>query len=114
MNFRITKSAIRVPPPPRHSGESIEMQKLIVMSVIVGVMLTRFGCVVRGVVLMALCDVGVMPGLLVVAVGVVFCRGPVMPCRVLVMFRSFQVVLGDLFGHKVRPFWSSDFPAARA
>lgn len=67
--------------------------------VLVGVMLARFLRVVRRVVVMALRDVRVVPGLFMVGVGVMFGRGAMMLRGVFVMFSSFQVMIGDLFGH---------------
>jgi len=74
------------------------------LPVIVGVMLARFGRMVQRVAMMAMCDVRVVPGLFVVAGFVVLRCHAVMPRGVLVMFRGFRVVVGNLLGHMVHPF----------
>lgn len=73
------------------------------LSVIVGVMLAGFRRVMFGMALMTMCDVRVVPGLFVVVCGVVFRRGAMMLRRVLVMFGSLQVMVGDFFRHGI-PF----------
>lgn len=91
----------------------MQPNETLLMPVVVGVMLARFLRVVRGVVMMAVRYVRVVPGFLVVSVGVMFSSGAMMPRGVLVMFGSFQVVIGDLFGHNKVPFWEFDFVADR-
>jgi hypothetical protein len=79
-----------------------------VIPVRVGVMLARLLRVVRCMVVMPVRDVRVVTGLFMVGVGVMFGRGAMMLRRVFVMFSSFQMMIGDLFGHMV-PSLSFDF-----
>ena len=83
-------------------------QALLVMPVIVGVMLARFRSVVHRVVVMAVRNVRVMSGFLVVGLGVMLGCGAMMLRGVFVMFGGFQVMIGDFFGHKI-PSRSFDF-----
>jgi hypothetical protein len=85
------------------AGSLIQTGTLLAMPVIVGVMLARFRCVVHRVAMMAVRNVRVMPGFLVVGLGVMLGCGAMMLRGVFVMFGGFQVMIGDLFGHK-NPF----------
>jgi hypothetical protein len=73
------------------------------MSVIIRVVLAGFRRVVDGMVLVTMCNMGVVPGFFVVFGGVMFRRGAMMFRGVLVVLGGFQVMVGDLFRHGV-PF----------
>jgi hypothetical protein len=68
-------------------------------SVVLDVRLCGFGGVVRRVLRVAVRDVGVVSGLLVVAVRVVHGSFLVMPGRVLVMFGSLVMVFSRVIAH---------------
>jgi len=69
------------------------------VAVFAGVMLAGFFGVLARVVQMALCDVGMMAGLLMIPGFMMFGGSFVVLRGVFVMFRSFAVMLRGLFGH---------------
>jgi hypothetical protein len=64
-------------------------------------LLAGFRCMMQGVILMAASHVSMMSGFLMVSLNVVFRRGAVMLGRVLVMFGSLGMIIGNLFRHSV-------------
>jgi hypothetical protein len=73
------------------------------MSVVGGVMLAGFFGVVRSVVQMALRDVGMVPGLFMIAGLMVISGGRVMLCGMFVVLRCFAMMLRGVFGHGNSP-----------
>jgi hypothetical protein len=72
---------------------------LLVLAVMLGVVLGGLGCVMRGVVKVALSGVGVMGCRLVVTSFVVLGRFAMMTGGVVVVFRCLEMVLCCLLGH---------------
>jgi hypothetical protein len=77
-----------------------------------GVVLAGFFGVMVGMVEMTLGDVGVMPGLLVIAPFMVLGRGQMVLLGVFMMLRRLSMVLDGFFGHGIRslrdcPAWGS-------
>jgi hypothetical protein len=67
--------------------------------VLIGVVLGGFFGMLRGVQRVSVGDMGVMPGLLVIARFVVACRFPVMFGRVFVMLRRLMMMLCSMVRH---------------
>ena len=75
--------------------------RLRLMAVFVGVVLAGLGCVMHRVVLMAARDVGMVPGLFMLARGMVLGGFTVMDGSVFVVLRSFIVMVDSLLGHGI-------------
>ena len=69
--------------------------------VVLGVVLAGFFCVMRGMVEMTLSDLGVMPGLLVIAPFMLLGCGQVVLRCVFMMFRRLSMVLYGFLGHGI-------------
>jgi hypothetical protein len=74
------------------------------VAVVFYVCLGRFRAMVRCVVQVSLCAMGVMSGCFVGARLMVLGRFAMMPCGVFVMLGCLVMVLGCLLGHRCSPF----------
>jgi hypothetical protein len=72
--------------------------------VVLGVLFAGFFGVMRGMVEMTLSDVGVVPGLLVIAPFMVLGCGQVVFLCVFMMFRRLAMVLDGFLGHGISSF----------
>jgi hypothetical protein len=71
------------------------------VAVVLGVELGSFGGVVGGVMMMAVGDMGMMGGHVVVAFPVVPCGFAMMACGMFVVFGGAMMMLGCFFGHVI-------------